>query len=126
MLEIIPVQPSSSASGYIMVELQGELEFDSDKKNIVRQIGILARAQQGADTLQLTIGNHQLTGKLVDLKKPLLVLEKGSEPQTCYRVSHSDGIFMQHDDMARSSTKKLSLRSVLPDANKPCHLCIQN
>ena len=47
MLEIIPVKPSSSSSGYIMVELQGELEFDSDQKGIVRQIGIMAQAHQG-------------------------------------------------------------------------------
>ena len=95
MLEIIPVKPSSSSSGYIMVELQGELEFDSDQKAIVRQIGVMAQAHQGGDTLQLTIGHHQLTGKLVDLKKPLLVLEKGSEPQTCYRVSRSDELFLR-------------------------------
>lgn len=112
MLEIIPVKPSSSASGYIMVELQGELEFDSDQKAIFfRQIGIIAQAHQGGDTLQLTIGHHQLTGKLVDLKKPLLVLEKGSEPQTCYRVSHSDDLFLR---MIQLGAQLGSLELVLP------------
>ncbi|KAK9828221.1 hypothetical protein WJX74_004044 [Apatococcus lobatus] len=49
-------------------------------------IGVMVQADQARDTLQLTIGHHQLSGKLVDLRKPLLVLEKSSEPQTAYQT----------------------------------------
>ena len=99
MLEIIPVRPAGSCSGWVVIELQGELDFDSDKKALVRHIGTMVQAHHGSDTLQLNIGHHQLTGRLVDLKKPLLVLEKSSEPQTSYQVIaiHELAICMMKD-----------------------------
>ncbi len=86
MLEIIRLNPASSCTDYVMVELQGEVDCHSDKTTTARTIGTMCQAHQTADTLQLTIGHHQLTGKLVDLKKPLIVLQKVSDPHINYQV----------------------------------------
>ncbi|KAK9868158.1 hypothetical protein WJX84_002314 [Apatococcus fuscideae] len=86
MLEIIRLNPASSCTDYVMVELQGEVDCHSDKTTTARTIGTMCQAHQTADTLQLTIGHHQLTGKLVDLKKPLVVLQKVSDPHINYQA----------------------------------------
>lgn len=52
---------------------------------------------QRKDSLQLTIGYHQLEGQLVNLKKPLAILEKeskdnnavGEAPVSSYKVAVS-------------------------------------
>ena len=88
MLQLIPIDPlfSDSCPGYIMIELQGELCSSSDATAVQQAIGVLCRQQSGADTLELTVGHHQLFGKLVDLKKPLLVLQKAPDAPSKYKV----------------------------------------
>ena len=137
MLEIIRLNPASSCTDYVMVELQGEVDCHSDKTTTARTIGTMCQAHQTADTLQLTIGHHQLTGKLVDLKKPLVVLQKVSDPHINYQVGTwqtfppvvfikeaGDAGTQKSAPFANCSQRKSNLCQVLrqeEDIVMPCH-----
>ncbi len=87
MLEVIPVQSADPFASYIMIELQGEICNCSDRSSVVQQIGTICQQKPDARAVHLTIGHHQLSGRLVDLKKPLLVLQKGPQTSLCYQVA---------------------------------------
>jgi len=72
----IPVLPvSGSLNEWSIIELQGKIKSKTD--NIEGQnIGPL---QIEGDHATLNIGNHQLKGKIHKLKKPLLVMRKGTK-----------------------------------------------
>ena len=86
-MQVIPVTSSETCPGYVMIELQGELCSSPDQKGLLQKIGTLCQDQPGATSIQLTIGHHQLSGKLVSLEKPLLVLQKRKDTHLNYQVS---------------------------------------
>ena len=72
----IPILPVSNQLGELAIlELQGEI-IPKKQTFEFQTIGPLTVHENGHATL--VIGNHELHGKVHKLKKPLLVLERGS------------------------------------------------
>lgn len=70
----IPILANSGADELTMMDLQGELKIsDHVLENVI--IGPL---NIDGNRAELTIGNHLLVGKIVKLRKPLIVLKKGT------------------------------------------------
>ncbi|KAK9809807.1 hypothetical protein WJX73_008411 [Symbiochloris irregularis] len=80
-----------------MVELQGEIASRPGISEADLQVGTLAMSSTSKGVIELTIGYHQLAGKLVPLKKPLAVLEKvpakraGDTSHLAYQVRRASG-----------------------------------
>ncbi|XP_076662208.1 chromosome transmission fidelity protein 8 homolog [Halictus rubicundus] len=70
---IIPIKRDGSLEEWAIVELQGDLKFDS-ADTISKYIGDLHFSKSG--TPILIIGIHVLHGKEVALPKPFAILEK--------------------------------------------------
>lgn len=69
----IPISSSSTPSERMLLELQGTLEFMSDDQTI-------GSLNWNGQTPTLVIGHHRLTGKVVNLTKPIYVLSKEKDP----------------------------------------------
>ncbi|KAG0319583.1 hypothetical protein BGZ97_001844 [Linnemannia gamsii] len=63
----------------VMLEFQGMIEMDGQTwaGNALGQLSIL----DGGVKAQLVIGNHRLDGKVVNLDKPLLLIQKQQKPK---------------------------------------------
>ncbi|KAG7200345.1 hypothetical protein KM043_017802 [Ampulex compressa] len=72
---IIPLRRSGDLDDWAIIELQGDLKFDSSKSRD-QYIGDLHFTKSG--TPILVIGIHVLHGKEMDLAKPIAILEKKS------------------------------------------------
>eukprot|EP00300_Choanocystis_sp_HF-7_P003340 c12553_g1_i2.p1 GENE.c12553_g1_i2~~c12553_g1_i2.p1 ORF type:complete len:118 (+),score=13.72 c12553_g1_i2:45-356(+) len=72
MVMIRLVSDGSGNKEWVVFELQGTIE-STDKSQPLSTLGTLSLAQP--DTPMLTVGHHQLLGKVVALKKPLVVCE---------------------------------------------------
>ncbi|XP_055343425.1 chromosome transmission fidelity protein 8 homolog isoform X1 [Paramacrobiotus metropolitanus] len=79
---------------WLMIELQGELVTETDKLLAGQEIGTLhigvpssARVPGGQkiEKAVMMIGNYALTGDILSLPKPLIILQKG-------KLSNSNGI----------------------------------
>lgn len=80
---LIPVR---SAGGEVLewalIELQGKLEQQPGfTDQPISDIGTLVSTSANGDSLQLTIGYHQMDGKRVPLKKPFAIMRKKVEQQ---------------------------------------------
>lgn len=73
---IIPIKRDSNIQEWAIVELQGELSFDSGDITSNHYIGDLHFTKSG--TPILIIGIHILHGKEMALTKPIAVLQKKS------------------------------------------------
>lgn len=73
---IIPLKRNGSLNEWAIVELQGDLKFESTDNIHDQYIGDVHFTKTGAPIL--IIGIHVLHGKEVPLPKPLAVLEKNS------------------------------------------------
>ncbi|KAL0051081.1 hypothetical protein WJX82_001537 [Trebouxia sp. C0006] len=60
---------------WCLIELQGELEVQEDSDSATFPVGTLCQSSFKGDALSLTVGNHQLEGKKVALKKPFAILD---------------------------------------------------
>ena len=80
--------PSDEPAEWSLVELQGELEVSGHGGLAGVALGVLAVS--GAGVPSLTIGNHQLLGALVPLKKPRAVLRRRREGEGAARVTRYD------------------------------------
>ncbi|VDC07551.1 unnamed protein product [Peniophora sp. CBMAI 1063] len=75
-----PTLANIGTSEVALVELQGELEVEGDKSGQVA--AKLTLDPEGKKKPSLRVGHHLLEGKIVNLSKPLAVLEKQSrEPE---------------------------------------------
>ncbi|KAJ1980090.1 Chromosome transmission fidelity protein 8 [Dimargaris xerosporica] len=74
-----------------LIELQGSLQRDGDSGFAGQTIGTLKLAagqvQAGQDA-QLTIGQHQLRGKVEKLKKPFAYLQQSPDQASDYTIQH--------------------------------------
>lgn len=64
-----------------LVELQGEIELSPGEGPRMRQKGFEVGQCKGDPkaTVALTVGNHELRGDNVKLRKPILVLERSTD-----------------------------------------------
>ena len=75
---------SESLNEWMLIETQGHVEYpkpstlqdDGDDEALSEQIQLGKLTLQGGDKAQLIIGNHILHGRVVPLKKPLILLQK--------------------------------------------------
>lgn len=75
---IVPLKRNGDLNEWAIVELQGDLKFDSTSNANDQYIGDVHFTKTGIPIF--IIGVHVLYGKEVSLSKPLAVLEKKSSP----------------------------------------------
>ncbi|KAI0303596.1 hypothetical protein B0F90DRAFT_1301569 [Multifurca ochricompacta] len=73
-----PALAQLGPSEYFLIELQGELEVSGDKREQV--VGCLTIDDDGKGKPTLRVGHHLLEGKIVNLPKPLAVLQRVRTP----------------------------------------------
>lgn len=78
----ITVQQASADGeppAWCIIELQGAIErLAEPEKGAALELGTLCVPANNPEIVQLTLGSHQLEGKVVPLKKPLALLDFGS------------------------------------------------
>ncbi|KAK3894184.1 hypothetical protein Pcinc_002041 [Petrolisthes cinctipes] len=84
----IPIKISNDGSEeWMMLELQGDLESRTQTKMSNKFIGDLHFTKQGVPVL--IIGHHILYGKVMDMDKPFVIMNK-IQTDTCMEVPESD------------------------------------
>ena len=77
---------SSSATSWLIIELQGELEYNSEICDSL-YVGKFKYITE-KDQASFTIGDHLLIGKVVKLKHPLGIFKKiQNEGETSYQLA---------------------------------------
>uniref|UniRef100_A0A915E026 Uncharacterized protein n=1 Tax=Ditylenchus dipsaci TaxID=166011 RepID=A0A915E026_9BILA len=90
---------------WIAIELQGAFEFNADMSG--KSIGHLAWMQDG--TVGFVIGHQYLEGKLTDLQRPFLVINKASL-RGMNGVSATEHTFNSGDQITASTLPKTSIK----------------
>mmetsp|Transcript_42634 Transcript_42634/g.101237 ORF Transcript_42634/g.101237 Transcript_42634/m.101237 type:complete len:109 (+) Transcript_42634:160-486(+) len=66
---------------WTMIELQGELALNDPENSTLEGLDLGVLCLQKTGDIHITIGYHQLDGKVVQLKKPFVLLAKDHEGQ---------------------------------------------
>ncbi|KAF8924636.1 hypothetical protein EDD21DRAFT_189556 [Dissophora ornata] len=113
----------------VMLEFQGVIEMDGTTwaANPLGQLSVL----DGGRKAQLVIGNHRLEGKVMDLDKPLLLIQKQQKPK---EVNDKDAVSAEQSsgkgkgkgknteyDMDQDDWNRRSSFSSMPPSSPPRH-----
>eukprot|EP01132_Coremiostelium_polycephalum_P002930 gene2930-3651_t len=88
-MQIFIKESSTNNEGsWYLIELQGHLEHSLPLQNEI--LGELTKKPDTKDEFQIIIGNMQLDGKEIPLKKPLLVIKKDKSSPTTTIISNDE------------------------------------